>query len=125
MTPAAKSIYYFGFYLYLIGIVLIAVPNFLLSTIQVPETNEVWIRVVGVLAICLGYYYHRSGAVNDIAFCRLTIPTRIFVFLSFLTFALAEYVSPVIIVFGVVDVAGAVWTWTSLRKEAVVQSATV
>lgn len=125
MTPAAKSIYYFGFYLYLVGFTLIAVPNLLLSTIRIPETNEVWIRVVGVLALCLGYYYHRSGAVNDIAFCRLTIPTRILVFLSFLTFALADYVSPVIIVFGVIDVAGAVWTWTSLKKENAARPATV
>jgi hypothetical protein len=117
MSAAAKSIYYFGFYLYLVGITLIAVPNFLLGIVQIPETNEVWIKVVGVLVVCLGYYYHRSGGNNDVAFCRLTVPTRIFVFLSFLTFALAGYVSKMIIGFGAIDLLGAVWTWLSLRKE--------
>lgn len=125
MSPAAKSIYYFGFYLYLVGITLIFVPNFLLATVQIPETNEVWIRVVGVLACCLGYYYHRSGANNDIAFCRLTIPTRVFVFLSFLTFALLDYVSPMIIGFGAIDVLGAVWTGISLRKESAAKPVTI
>ena len=47
MTPAAKSVYYFGFYLYLVGATLIFIPNFLLKTMGIPETNEVWIRVVG------------------------------------------------------------------------------
>lgn len=28
MTAAARSVYYFGFYLYVMGITLIAVPNF-------------------------------------------------------------------------------------------------
>jgi hypothetical protein len=117
MSAAAKSVYYFGFYLYLIGITLILVPNLLLGIVQLAETNEVWIRVVGVLACCLGYYYHRSGAVNDIAFCRLTVPTRVFVFLSFLTFALLKYVEPIIVGFGVIDLLGALWTWLSLKKE--------
>lgn len=125
MSPAAKSIYYFGFYLYLLGIALIAVPNLILSTVQIPDTNEVWIRVVGVLACCLGYYYHRSGSSNDVAFCRLTVPTRVFVFLSFLMFALAGYVSPVIIAFGAIDVAGAIWTWVSLKKQNASRPVTV
>lgn len=93
-------------------------PNFLLSTLNIPETNEVWIRVVGVLAFCIAYYYHRSGSNNDIAFCRMTIPTRVLVFLSFSIFALLKFVSPVIVGFGLIDLLGAFWTWTALRKDA-------
>ncbi|WP_462252392.1 hypothetical protein [Ferruginibacter sp.] len=116
MTAAAKSVCYFGFYLYVTGITLIAVPNFLLTTLQLPNTNEVWIRVVGVLALCIGYYYHRAGAGNIQAFFKHTIPTRIFVFLSFTAFVLLNYVSPMLILFGAADFAGAVWTWWALKK---------
>lgn len=116
MSAAAKSIYYFGFYLYVVGLTLIFAPNILLSTLQIPETNEVWIRVVGVLACCLGFYYHRSGATNNVGFARQTIPTRIFVFISFSAFALLGYVSPVLVLFGAVDVMGAFWTWSALKK---------
>ena len=117
MTAAAKSVCYFGFYLYVTGLTLIVMPNFLLTTLQLPATNEVWIRVVGVLVFCIGYYYHRAGAGNIHAFLKHTIPTRIFVFLAFSTFVLLKYVSPVLIVFGAVDFAGAVWTWMALKKE--------
>ena len=117
MTAAAKSVCYFGFYLYVTGLTLIVMPNFLLTTLQLPATNEVWIRVAGVLAFCIGYYYHRAGAGNIHAFLKHTIPTRIFVFLAFSTFVLLKYVSPVLIVFGAVDFAGAVWTWMALKKE--------
>jgi len=109
MTAAAKSVYYFGFYLYITGITLITVPNFLLTTLKLPETNEVWIRVVGVLAFAIGYYYHRAGAGNISAFFKHTIPTRGFVFLAFFSFAL-------IILFGAVDLLGAAWTWVALKK---------
>ena len=117
MTAAAKSVCYFGFYLYATGLLLIVAPNFLLSTLQIPPTNEVWIRVVGVLAFCIGYYYHRAGAGNIHAFFKHTIPTRVFVFIAFFIFVLLNYVSPLLIVFGAADLAGATWTWMTLRKE--------
>lgn len=117
MTAAAKSVYYFGFYLYIVGITLIAAPNFLLTTLKLPETNEVWIRVVGVLVIAIGYYYHRAGAGNIDAFFKLTIPTRGFVFLAFFSFALLEYVSPMLILFGGIDLLGASWTWVALKNQ--------
>jgi hypothetical protein len=116
MTAAAKSVCYFGFYLYVTGITLIAAPNFLLTILQLPNTNEVWIRVVGVLALCIGYYYHRAGAGNIHAFFKHTIPTRIFVFLSFTAFVLLNYVSQMLILFGAADFAGAIWTWWALKK---------
>ncbi len=117
MTAAAKSVYYFGFYLYVVGLTLIFIPNIFLNTLKVPETNEVWIRVVGVLAFCIGYYYHRAGAGNMRAFLKHTIPTRVLVFIAFTSFALLKYVSPIIIGIGAIDLAGAIWTWTALKKE--------
>lgn len=125
MRPAAKSIYYFGFYLYLVGVTLIFIPNVLLGILQIEATNEVWIRIVGVLTFCLGFYYNRSGANNDIAFCRLTIPMRIFVFIAFLAFALLKYVSAVLIGFGVIDLVAAFWTWSGLKRDGAAQPATV
>ena len=119
MTPAAKSIYYFGLYLYVVALTLIFAPNFLLRTLQMPETSEVWIRIVGVLEFCIGFYYHRCGAANDLGFARLTIVARTLVFVAFVAFVILEYVSPVLVIFGAVDILGALWTWTALRKKPV------
>lgn len=113
---AAKTVLYFGIYLYLTGITLLVAPNFLLSTFQMPVTEEVWIRVVGVLVLAIGFYYHQAGSKNFEAMLPLTVVARIFVFLSFAVFVLLQFVSPMLLVFGVVDLLGALWTWMLLKK---------
>ncbi|MGB4846580.1 MAG: hypothetical protein WBP41_01610 [Saprospiraceae bacterium] len=117
MTSSAKSVYVFGLYLYLVGLTLIFVPNLFLQTLHLPETNEVWIRIVGLLAFVLGFYYHRMAAMNITAFFKLTIPVRLGVFAVFVAFVLLHLAEPVLILIGAVDLAGAIWTWSALKKE--------
>jgi hypothetical protein len=116
MTSAGRSVCYFGFYLYAVGFTLIVIPNMFLQTLKLPETNEVWIRIVGVLAFCLGFYYHRSGVQNNVSFFKLTVPVRIFVCVVFSIFVLLKYVSPILVGIGVVDLLGAIWTYYALKK---------
>lgn len=117
MTASAKSVCYFGFYLYVVAITLIFFPNHLLRIMGMPETTEVWIRVLGVLVGLIGFYYHRNGAANNRFFFPLTIPARITVLVSFVAFAALKMVSPMLIGFGVVDFLGALWTWWALKQE--------
>jgi hypothetical protein len=117
MTAAAKSVYYFGLYLYAVALLLLFVPNFFLRTAQMPETNEVWIRVVGVLTVCIGFYYHQSGVKNISAFFPLTIVARCFVLVAFIALVALKFVSPMLIGFGVIDLLGAAWTYTALKKQ--------
>jgi hypothetical protein len=117
MTAAAKSVYYFGFYLYLVGATLIFIPDIFLSTLRMPATNDVWIRVLGLIVGLIGFYYHQTGAKNISAFFPLTIPTRIMVFTTFLVFVILKMASPMMIGIGAVDLAGAVWTFMALKKK--------
>ncbi|MBP6688218.1 MAG: hypothetical protein KA160_10210 [Lacibacter sp.] len=116
MSAAAKSVFYFGLYLYLVGFALMIAPDFLLSLTQMPATQEVWIRVVGVLTIAIAFYYQQAGSKNIIAFFPLTVVVRIFVFLSFIGLVLLNFASPMLIGFGIVDLLGAIWTWIALKK---------
>jgi hypothetical protein len=116
MSPAAKSVYYFGFYLYLVSFTLVFFPNILLRMLHIPETNEVWIRVLGVLVGLIGFYYQQSGAKNISAFFPLTIPTRVIVLVAFVLFAVFKMASPILIGFGAIDFAGAIWTMMALKK---------
>lgn len=116
MTPAARSVCYFGFYLYITGLALITVPNLFLRTMQLPETNEVWIRIVGVLVFCLGFYYHRSSIYNNVSFLKLTIPARIFAALCFFSFVVLKLGPPMLAVFGAVDLLAAIWTLLAFKK---------
>ena len=116
MTPAGKSVYYFGFYLLGLGLVLTAVPNLLLSTFQLPETNEVWIRVVGVIVFNIGLYYVFMAPQNNTTFLMLSVFTRLAILLWFIVFAVIGWAPYTLVLFGLVDAAGAVWTYTSLKK---------
>lgn len=116
MSPAARSVFYFGFYLYATGLTLMIAPNMFLKAFQLPETNEVWIRIVGLLAFCLGFYYHRTGVQNNTAFFRLTVPARVIACIGFIAFVLLNYAPPVLAVFGVIDLLAAAWTWVALKK---------
>ncbi len=116
MTAAAKSVFYFGIYLYLVGLQLLFVPGFFLKTFGLGEVHDVWIRVVGLLALLLGFYYTQCARKNIAGFYALTIPTRVTVFAVFLIFVLLNLAPPVLAALGAVDLAGAVWTWTALKK---------
>ncbi len=118
MNSAARSVCYFGYYLYLVGFCLLVIPNQFLKLNQMPETQEVWIRVVGTLVLAIAYYYHRTGAAGYRPFLFLTVHARVFVFLAFVAFVVLKFAPPMLIVFGVIDLLGATWTWLSLRKEA-------
>ena len=51
MSNTAKSVFVFAIYLFLLGITLLVTPNVLLTLFAYPTTEEVWIRVVGMLLV--------------------------------------------------------------------------
>jgi hypothetical protein len=51
MSKSALSVFVFGLYLLVVGIVMLVVPNFLLGLFSIPSTTEVWIRVAGMLVL--------------------------------------------------------------------------
>jgi len=83
MSKSARSVFVFGLYCAVLGIILIAVPNLLLKAISRPSTTEVWIRVAGMFLIHLGFYYTQTARKEMTSFFRLTVYTRSIV-ISFL-----------------------------------------
>ncbi len=117
MKSSALTVKAFGVYLLLVGVVLVLAPNLLLSLFGFAEAKEVWVRVLGVVVTVLGYYYWYSGVTNARAFIVASVHGRVFVFLAFLALVVLGYAAPPLILFGVVDLAGAAWTFLALRSE--------
>ena len=116
-SSAAFSVKFFGVYALLTGLNLMFAPNMFLGMFGIPLTAEVWIRVVGVLAFNIGIYYWFAAKCEAKAFFEATVYARCFVFLAFATFVALGFVNKALILFGVVELAGAVWTWLALRKD--------
>ena len=117
MSKSARSLFVFGWYVGVLGLVLVTMPNPLLQIFQLSTTNEVWIRVVGMLLIILCFYYTQVARKELREFIQWTVYGRSAVVLFFAAFVLLKYVSPILILFGVVDLLGAIWTGLALRCE--------
>lgn len=118
MNGAVISIKVFAVYVALTGAGLLLVPASLLSMFGIASPADDWVRVVGVLAIVLGYYYWRCGAADDRHFIRASVGGR-FLFAGLcLGLVVMRAAPPQLLLFAAVDVAAAQWTRLALRKLA-------
>jgi hypothetical protein len=117
MSKSALSVFVFGLYLLVLGIVMLVVPNFLLGLFSIPGTTEVWIRVAGMLVLFLGIYYTLASRNGITSFFPWTVYVRSSVILFFIAFVLLGFVKPQLILFGIVDLLGAIWTGIALRSQ--------
>lgn len=117
MQSSALTIKVFGIYVALTGIGLILAPNLILGVFGFAPTSEIWVRVLGSLALILGYYYWACGTADAKAFFRATIPGRIGFAALCVALVFAAGAPLPLLAFGVVDVLGAAWTYLALREE--------
>lgn len=117
MSNSARSILVFGIYLSLAGLSFFFIPNLILPLLGFAATTEVWIRLVGLLTTILGMYFLYSVRTGDRLFFRATLIARLMFFTGVLLIVLLGWSSPLLILFGLVDLAGAAWTWLALRSE--------
>ncbi len=118
MSASAKSLLVFGGYLIGMGLGFVFMPNVLLGLLGFPATDEVWSRVVGMLALILAFYYIMAARANLRPFIQWTVYARAAVFAFFTGFVVAGLAGPILILLGAVDLAAALWTGWALRKEA-------
>ena len=116
MTNAARSIYVFGIYLIVIGGILMGSPNTFLAVLGIAPTTEPWIRVVGMLVMVIGMLDVACARREPTGFFQATVYTRTFALIVFAAFALLGIAPRILVVFGLIDAAGALWTYSALRK---------
>ena len=116
MSNSARSLFVFGLYMAVLGTLLLVAPNFLLGLFFFPGTTEPWIRVVGVLALVVAYYDIQAGRKEITEFFKLSVHIRLTPIIFFTILVLLGYTRPQLILFGVVDLLGAIWTALALRS---------
>lgn len=116
MSRAARSVFIFGLYLIVVGLGLVAIPNTVLGPLGFPASSEVWPRVVGVLALCLAFYYISAARAGLNGFFRWTVQVRVGVFVVFGLLVLLKLAPAPLALLGTVDLLAALWTGLSLRS---------
>ncbi len=117
MSKAAFSIKASCCYILVLGLALVLVPNLVLSAVRLPPTSEVWIRVLGVVVLNIGIFYWIAAQTESVALFRASVVVRPLVLVWFAGFVALGLASPMLLVFGAVEVAGALWTWLAMRSE--------
>lgn len=116
MTDAAKSVFYFGFYVLLIGVLLLAIPQTFLSILKLPDIPEGWARIIGMLAIIIGVYDTVSGRNNLMPAIKASVYLRFFFFAGVLLLIISEQMPKEALPLGIIDAAGALWTLIASRR---------
>ena len=67
-SQAALSTLCWGVYLMLNGTSMIVQPNAVLATMGFEPTKDIWIRMAGLLALVLGFFYVQVGRYHFVPF---------------------------------------------------------
>jgi len=116
MSRAAVSACVFGVYMLVVGPILLIKPDFLLGLFGYPATDELWIRVLGLIVALLGYYYLVAARNEYTSIFRASVYARSSVFVCFAAFVLLGKAQPALVLFGAIDLLGAIWTGLALRS---------
>ena len=116
MSKAAISVFIFGVYAIILGIICFTIPNWLLNLFGFPTTDEVWFRVMGMLIFHYGTYFILAARKEFDVFFRWSVYPRSSVIIFFIIFVLADLVKPILLFFGVIDLLAGLWTFFALRS---------
>lgn len=115
MVPPALTIRIFSYYVLVVGVSLILLPSLVPGWLGIEVDERTWVRVLGLAVVVLGVYYFMAAQNEATWFFRVTIATRIGIAAGLALLAVTAGPTQLIF-FGVLDLAGALWTRRALHK---------
>lgn len=123
MQRAALSVKVFAVYLAVVGASLTFAPNLFTALFRIAPTQEAWIRVLGVIVGVLAYYYFLAVRTGLRVFVLHTAYVRAAILPIFAALVLLADAPGQLVLFGIVDLAGAAWTYFALKKDLAAEPA--
>ena len=99
------------------GLPFLFAPNMMLPLLGLEPTEEIWIRVLGMLVLALTVYYTLSIRQDNIAFARASVMGRLIFCVGLSALALV-YAQHIFILFAVLEAGLAIWTHRTLPAAA-------
>jgi hypothetical protein len=116
MQKTYKSLQGQMIYVILSGASLIFMPNVLLNLLGLEPTNEIWIRVLGLLVFILAFYYNALSRHGNRQTIMATVHGRI-VFCTGLTLMIVfGLTKPILLLFVFAESLLAIWTWQEVKR---------
>jgi hypothetical protein len=116
LSKPAQTMVIYGWYVILfLGLPFLLVPGLILPLAGVPAPTDVWVHVLGMTVLFLGFYYIQMGRHELTYFFRWSVYARLAVPVFFVAFVLLGLAPPVLIAFTIPDIIFSVWTALALR----------
>jgi hypothetical protein len=119
MSSPARTIYYFALYLVAAGFTLMLFPRLPLVVLDLEIEGLAWIRILGMLVLVFAYYYLNLARHEITDFFRWTVHTRSLVPIFFAGFIFFTGLNPILMLFALGDLFGALWTARALRRDGI------
>ena len=103
-----------------LGLPFIFAPNFVLTLLTLPPTQEVWIRLLGLLAVVAASYYFAAAESDARAVLRATVRGRLVFSAGLVVLVAVGAASRIMLPFALFEVGTAVGTWAELRRHVAV-----
>jgi len=100
-----------------LGLSLLLAPNLLLGAFGLPATHEVWVHMAGMFCLFVAALEWVAASQENLLVFRWATASRFTVPLFFAAFVAARFAPPLLLLFAVVDVAGATWTLLAMRAD--------
>ena len=114
MSGASRSVQVWAIYTFVVGTGLLLIPNVVLGVLQIEETNEIWIRVLGAVAVPLSLYYWYMARENSRTLFQVTVFGRGLGVVAFAVLALTG--GPwQLFLFAGAEAVGVIWTYLTIR----------
>ncbi len=109
------SLRIWSYYVLAIGAGLPLIPNQIFDILAIENTSEIWIRVVGLVAIALGIVYFEGARRSVLGVVRSSVPSRGAAVGAFVVLWITG--GPwQLLIFAITDLAGLLWSWNALRS---------
>ena len=118
MSRPARTLFAFGLYVVLTGLIFLTAPDFLISLLRLPPSPPGWPRIVGILALVIGTYDLVGSHSECLPYIKASVPIRFAFAVSMTILFLTRQMPVTVVAFGAIDAAGAVWTAVTLRERA-------
>ncbi len=114
MRDPVVSLRVWSFYVLGIGAALLLVPNLVFDILGIPNTDDVWVRVLGLVAIVLGVVYLAAAAGAHFDMVRASVNARAVAVVGFLVLWITG--GPWQLgIFAALDLAGLAWSWSAVQ----------
>jgi hypothetical protein len=115
MSRPAVSIFVFGAYLAVGGLLLLIVPREVCQLLQLrPPGDTMWVRLSGMFFLDLAFYCIQAARHDAQVFMGWSVWTRPWTTVFLVAFVAAGLENPGVLVFAVIDLLATLWTVLAL-----------